>query len=204
LTDSTAREAAAKRPETYQVTRPDQIAVLTSARRHDIVDRLAAGGPMSIKALARQIGAKPSALYHHIERLLEVGLVVEAGNRIANRRREMLYATPAPRMRLIRALADGKQPELMAEIVASLTRQMARDFKAGERSSVRIAEGEDKNFGFFRLVGRPSPAQLARLNACLVEIAEILWKSDDPSAPLIGLGWVMAPLEGAGGGEEEA
>jgi len=184
-----------QRPETYQISKPEQIAALMSARRHDIGDRLAAGGPMSIKELAEQIGAKPSALYHHIQKMLEVGLVVEAGSRVVRRKREQLYATPAPRMRLIGALASGEHGEAMNEIVAALSRQMARDFKAGEQSPVKVVDGEDKNYGFFRLVGRPTPAQLARLNACLTEIAEILWKADDPDAPLIGLGWVMAPLE---------
>ena len=184
-----------QRPETYQISKPEQVAALTSARRHDIADRLAAAWPMSIKQLAEQIAAKPSALYHHIEKLLEVGLVVEAGTRVVNRKREQLYATPAPRMRLIGALASGEHGEAMNEIVASLSRQMARDFRAGANSPVKVVEGEDKNYGFFRLVGRPTPAQLARLNACLSEIAEILWKADDPDAPLIGLAWVMTPLE---------
>ncbi|MEX2122267.1 MAG: helix-turn-helix domain-containing protein [Woeseia sp.] len=186
---------AGKRPETYWVTRPEQLAALTSARRHDIVDRLAAGGPMSIKQLAQQTGAKPSALYHHVEKLLGVGLVVDAGRRVVRRRHEQLYATPAPRMRLIKALADGQQPELMAEIVASLTRQMARDFRSAGQSPARVADGEDANYGFFRLVGRPTPAQLARINACLLEIAEVFWNSNEASSPLVGLGWVIAPLE---------
>jgi DNA-binding transcriptional ArsR family regulator len=186
---------AGKRAETYWVTRPDQLAALTSARRHDIVDRLAAGGPLSIKELAHQIGARPSALYHHVEKLLAVGLVIEAGKRVVRRRYEQLYHTPAPRMRLIKALADGTQPALMVEIVASLTRQMARDFRSAGASPLRVAEGEDRNYGFFRLVGRPTPAQLARINACLAEIAEVFWNSNDPSSPLINLGWVIAPLE---------
>lgn len=181
--------------ETYWVVNPDQLALLISARRHDMVDRLAAAGPLSIKELAEQIGAKPSALYHHIEKMLRVGLIVEAGSRVVRRKREQLYATPAPRMRLNRALAEDRNPAIMRDIVASLTRQMARDFERGGRAPGRIVDGPDKNYGFFRLVGRPSPAQLARLNACLIEISEILWKSGDSAGPLIGLGWVMAPLD---------
>lgn len=187
-----------ERPETYWITDPDQLAALTSPRRHDIGDRLAASGPMSIRELAGQIGAKPSALYHHIKKMLDVGLVVEAGTRVVRRKREQLYATPAPRMRVARALAEGKHPELMSEIVASLTRQMARDFSAGVTADKRSAEGEDRNLGFFRIVGRPSPAQLARINACLLEIAEILWKSNDANADLLCLGWVMALGEKVG------
>ena len=181
--------------QTYWILEKKQIEAMTSARRHDIVDRLAVGGPMSIKSLAEQIGAQPSALYHHVEKLLRVGLVVEAGNQVVNRRREQLYATPAPRMRLARALVENKHPAVINEIVASLTRQMARDFKSGAAQVTRQAEGEERNFGFSRLIGRPTSAQLARINACLAEVSEILWNSSDETSPAISFGWVVAPLD---------
>lgn len=182
------------RPETYWIERPEQVAALTSMRRHDIGDRIAASGPMSIKELADQIGVQPSALYHHIKIMLDVGLVVEAGTRTVRRKREQLYAAPGKRMRLLRALASGEHQEAMEDVVAALTRQMDRDFRVGGQSSAKKAEGEGRNYGFFRLIGRPGPDKLARINARLQEIAEILWESDDPDAELLCLGWVMAPL----------
>src|SRR5215212_9863125 len=98
--------------QTYWILDKRQLEVMGSPRRHDIVDRLAAGGPMSIRELAEQIGAQPTGLYHHIAKLAAVGLVIESGSRIVSRRREQLFATPAPRMRLARALAQNKYPEL--------------------------------------------------------------------------------------------
>jgi len=186
--------AADDRPDTYWIERPEQVEALTSMRRHDIADRLAASGPLSIKELADQIGVQPSALYHHIKIMLDVGLVVEAGSRIVRRKREQLYAAPGKRMRLIRALASGEHQERMDEVVAAMTRQMDRDFRVGGQSADRRAEGQDRNYGFFRLLGRPGPEQLARINACLSEIAEILWESEDPDAELLCLGWVLTPL----------
>ena len=55
---------AGQRADTCWVTRPDQLAALTSARRHDIVDRLAAGGPVRVTAtlIAARQSALPSAL----------------------------------------------------------------------------------------------------------------------------------------------
>src|SRR5688572_27638607 len=123
--------AADDRPETYWIERPEQVEALTSMRRHDIADRLAASGPLSIRELADQIGVQPSALYHHIKIMLDVGLVIGAGSRIVRRKREQLYAAPGKRMRLIRALASGKHQERMDEVVAAMTRQMDRDFRMG-------------------------------------------------------------------------
>jgi DNA-binding transcriptional ArsR family regulator len=178
---------------TYWIVERAQLAALASPRRLDIVDALAAAGPLSVRALAAQIGARPSALYHHLALLIEVGLVAEGGTRIVNRRRETLYATPAPRMRLIRALAEGRHREEIDEIVAALTRQMERDFRAAGGLPGRRAEGEGRNYGFFRLLARPGEAELAAINARLREIAEILWTADDPAAEPVCLAWVMTP-----------
>lgn len=180
--------------QTYWILDKRQLQATISSRRHDIVDRLAASGPLSIRELADQIGAQPSGLYHHIEKLLKVGLVVEAGSRVVNRRRERLYGTPARRMRGIGALSANKYPKIISDIVAGITRQMARDFAAGIGTSSKAVEGEGRNLGFFRLVGRPSPAQLARINANLAEILEVFYASSGNDHPRISLGWVMAPV----------
>ncbi len=180
--------------QTYWIVEKRQLEAMVSPRGHDIVDRLAADGPMSIKQLAQQIGCQPSSLYHHIAKLLRVGLVVEAGSRVVRRRREQLYATPAPRMRLARALAQWQHPEILNDIAAALIRQMARDFAEGAGHPAKCAEGEGRNFGFGRLIGRPTPTQLARLNACLAEVGEILWSGADESAPAVCVGWVISPV----------
>ena len=102
-------------------------------------------------------------------------------------------------MRMLRALAEGKQQPLMEKIVASLGRQMERDFRAGGTSPDRQADGPGRNYGFFRLIGRPGTDALARINACLKEVAEILWDQGDEDAPIVCLEWVMTPLDGADG-----
>ena len=185
---------AERRPQTIQMTARQQLEAMVSARRHDIVDRLAASGPMSIKELAMQFGAQPSSLYHHMAILLEAGLVIEAGSRMSGKRRELLYNTPAPRMRLIQALIDDRYRDILIDIGNALTRQMGRDFAGGFAHPDTNHEGQGRNHGFFRLVGRPSPAQIAQINACLAEIGERLWSSSKADEPLIALGWILAPI----------
>jgi hypothetical protein len=127
-------------------------------------------------------------------KLVDVGLVLEVGSRVVRRRREILYGTPAPRMRLLRALA-GKYPDLLNEIVNSLTRQMARDFSAGSSHPEKRADGDGRNYGFLRMIARPTPSQMARINACLAEISEILWDSSDENGTAISFGWVLSPID---------
>jgi DNA-binding transcriptional ArsR family regulator len=179
---------------TYWILERDQIVCLVSPRRHDIVDRLVASGPLSIKELAGIIGAEPPALYHHIRKLLAVGLVVEAGSRVVRRKREQLYATPGRRMRLAQALDDPANRDLFVQIGASLCRQMDRDFRRGSVSGAAVTHGEGKNLSLSRLIGSPGPEGMARINRNLEEIIEILWDNAG-GGELICLSWVIAPIE---------
>jgi DNA-binding transcriptional ArsR family regulator len=177
----------------YYVLREDQLRCLTSPVRHDLVDHLSAHGVMSIKELAASIGKKPASTYHHLNQLIEVGLVLEVGSRLVNRRHEKLYATPSRRMRLNRALADRANNRVMRDIVDALCRQTARDFSHGLKAENACRDGAQQNLRFFRLVNRPSTKSLKELNNKLDEIAEILWREPAPGSPVVALTWILTP-----------
>lgn len=182
-----------KRP--YWISRKDQIECLASAVRIDIVDHLAGGGPMSIKEIAREIGKKPSALYHHFEMLEDVDLIFEAGSRLVNRKTEKVYATPSRKMRMLKALGDPAHAEEMRAIVGSLARRLDKEFARGLDNDRRKTEGPARNLGFYRFLNRPSKSTLKEVNAKLDEIAELLWQDRDPSQPMVLLSWVMSPVD---------
>lgn len=181
-------------PGEYWILDRGQLQCLVSPLRTDMVDRLAASGPLSIRELAAGIGKQPSALYRHMELLLAAGLVVEAGTRVVRRKQEKLYATPAPRMRLIHALADPRFADVLVELVATLGRQMTRDFAHGIARPDARTLGDDRNLGLFRLVSAPGPKALAEVNHHLNEILEILLAPPDPNAPFLALAWTMSPV----------
>jgi DNA-binding transcriptional ArsR family regulator len=185
----------APRAETYWVLQRKQIRSLVSQRRLEIIDRLVAAGPLAAKELARLIGAQPSALYHHLAQLMEVGLVVEAGHRVVRRRREALYMTRAPRIRLFRALRNPRNAREMIRITDTMSRQMSRDFRRGIRSPQARPSGALQNLGFMRLLASPSPATLRRINRHLKEIGELLFTSTDARYEPISLAWIMAPVQ---------
>jgi DNA-binding transcriptional ArsR family regulator len=171
-----------------------QILCLASSRRQEMVDRLAATGPMSVRELAAALGVRPSALYHHMEKLTATGLAREAGTRTVNRRAETLYATPSARMRLRRALAVPRFHSLIVRTVAGMCRQMERDFAAGIAQPDAEVEGPRRNLGFFRLLGSPGPEALAEINRSLDRIAELLWTDRAAAEPTLVLGWTLAPV----------
>ena len=179
--------------DTMWILDPAQLRCLASSTRMDIVDHLAGRGALSIAELAKALGRQPSSLYHHLEKLLQVGMVVETGSRVTNRRSEKVYATPSRRMRLQRALADPANAEVMQDVVQALSRQAQRDFAAGQSLPGACADGAERNLGFFRLVARPDAEALARINGLLAEVGETMWEEAPGDSPAITLTWVMAP-----------
>jgi DNA-binding transcriptional ArsR family regulator len=194
---SRSKRSGSTKAQTYWVLQRKQLRSLVSQRRLEIIDRLVAAGPLAAKELARLVGAQPSALYHHLAQLMEVGLVVEAGHRVVRRRREVLYMTRAPRIRLFRALRDPSNAREMIRITATMARQMNRDFRRGIRSPEARPSGTLQNLGFARLVASPSPATLRRINEYLAEIGELLFTSTDTRYEPLSLGWIMAPVQRA-------
>jgi len=182
------------RPATYWVHDKAQLRCIVNARRHDIVDQLAARGPMSVREIAAAIHARPSALYYHLRELLRVGLVVEDGHRVVRRKREVLYACLAPRMRFKRALQDPRHKPTFVRIAASMSRQMQRDFRRGMHSPGGVTAGTRRNLGLFRLVGSPDAKTLREINRHLDEIAELMWRSAGGRGEVVSLAWVMTPV----------
>ena len=182
------------RPATFWVHDKAQLRCIVNARRHDIVDQLAARGPMSVREIASAIHARPSALYYHLRALVRVGLVVEDGHRVVRRKREVLYACPAPRMRFKRALHEPRNATTFVRIAASMSRQMQRDFRRGMHTPGGVTAGARRNLGLFRLVGSPDAKTLTQINRRLDEIAELLWQSAGARGDVISLAWVMAPV----------
>ncbi len=192
-------KAKTRRANPYYVLDRRQLSAMASPIRQDIVDHLAAHDEMSIKELGASIGRNPSSIYHHLNMLLEVGLVEESGARIVNRKTEKLYTTPSRRMRLKKALEDPANNDIMQEIVAALCRQTERDFSHGLNSDDARRTGSAPNLRFFRLVNRPSPSALADINAKLDEIGEILWREPDPKSPMVALTWILSPMRSTEG-----
>jgi len=187
-------------PATYWIDRPEQIRALASPLRHEIGDRLAANGPMTIAALASALGRRPTAIYHHVKKLEDVGLVRAREETGARGRPAVLYETIAPRMRLARAGRLPRNRAPLARAGAAAARQAARDYAAGFLAPHWTLEGRGRNHWFFRVVTAPSAARLKRINALFDELAELVWEPDPKPGPPISVAWFLSPLGRKGRG----
>ncbi len=181
--------------EDYWILDRAQILCLASARRMEILDLAAAFGPISIVQLSEALAAKPTALYHHVEKLEACGLLIAD-----ERDGAAVYSTPARRMRLLRALARAENEELMGAVVGALARQAARDFENAQARGDAVAEGSGRDLGFFRLAAAPDAEALAELNALFDQISELFWRSARGGGRRVALTWFLTPLEPAEAG----
>ena len=189
-----AARKTSRRPENHWIVDEAQIRALASSVRQDIVDRLCQNGPMSVAEIADALSVRPSALYRHLDILLEAGLVVLAGERVANRRVEKLYNSCARRLRLERAFGDETNSELLSDVLAAFSRQLERDVQRAIESGDATASGPTRNLSFGRVIGSPSPEDLQRINQKLSEISEILHASTNKKNKLVSFGWGLAPI----------
>lgn len=183
------------RGETYQITDSEQLKALISTVRADIMDQVAAFGPLSVREIGQLTGAAPSALYHHIQKLEEVGLLVPAGLRAAVRKPEQLYDTPAPRMRMLAALQEARNQPILDALVGSMCKQANRDFARGVAAPHRRTAGETRNVRFARLVCRPDEETLRQINAHLDAVTELIARSAGGDGERIAYAWVVTPQD---------
>ena len=189
--------------DTYWIMAPEQVEALASPVRHDICDRLAAMGPLSVRELSRALGRKPTSIYHHLELMIAVGLVQSSEVRSSRGRPTILYRTVAPRMRMARASVIPENRPLVAMGARAAAATAANDYARAFDSERRTNMGEGRNHWFFRAVASPSPARLARINTLLDELAELVWQPDPEPGPPMSVAWFLAPLAPAPARGEE-
>ena len=61
--------------DSYRITDIEQVKALSHPLRLRIIETLAAADPMTTKQVADALGEKPTRLYHHVDKLVKVGLI---------------------------------------------------------------------------------------------------------------------------------
>jgi DNA-binding transcriptional ArsR family regulator len=180
----------------YWITRADQLKALQSAVRMDIVDRLVAVGPMSVKDLAAWTGKKATPIYHHLQQLENVGLVKRTHEFGTRGRPAAVYRASGSPVRWARAPLKVSNRKPMARIGRVVASQAAKDYALGFQASNWRIEGPKRNHWVFRCVARPSPKRLEKMNALLNELGELFWTPDpSPGELSVSIACFLSPLQ---------
>lgn len=180
---------------THRISR-DALRAIPYSGRIELVEALMSLQPATVQDLASFLGRDPSSLYYHLRPLLEVGLVVEAGERPTSKRSAKLYQLPASRLEID---PDDKSPEALA-----LRRKIIRAVMAkAEQRQERALADPDVSLGGPRptamssiRIARLKPAAHARVVRKLRELNALLSSQHDPDGRAFALTFQMAPFEG--------
>ena len=152
------------KPATYFIHDEKQLAALAAAARQEIVDVLAEMGTVSVAELAATLGRPADALYFHLRRLTQVGLVRHAGHRMRGGRKEALYHTVAPELMLEYEPDNSSNTKGVSAIVGSMLRLGVRDFRCALERGDALVSGQKRELWALRKTGRLSLAQIAKVN----------------------------------------
>lgn len=190
------RESRKKGLKTYWITRKDQLQVLASSVRLDILDRLGAQGPMSVKQLAASTGKNATPIYHHLRQMEKVDLVRRGSASETRGRPAVVYEAPGELIRLARAPTIPANRRPMARIGRITANQAGKDYALGFKSEHWQIDGPARNHWIFRCLVQPSPERLARINALFDELSVLIWTPDpSPGNLSMSVAWFLAPLK---------
>jgi predicted ArsR family transcriptional regulator len=106
----------------------------------------------------------------------------------------VIYESVAARIRLARAPRKVENHPAMAQAARATAGQAVKDYERGFAAEHWQIEGPKRNHWFFRVITAPSPERLARINALLDELAELVWTPDPNPGPLMSIAWFLSPL----------
>ena len=136
---------ARRRQRTLRVDDVEVLRALASPVRMEILTSLGGVGQASIAELARLLGRAPTSLYHHVDQLVQRGLVVEAGTRPRGANDERLFRLAADEVGLRHDPGDTERAEAIADAVASNLRAAERDFRASLVDGVGRVRGRGRD-----------------------------------------------------------
>jgi DNA-binding transcriptional ArsR family regulator len=176
---------------------PDQIRVLSSAIRQELVDTLAAlGGEADVGALAEQLGRPADGLYYHLRLLVRHGLIEETGQPGRKERRYRLAGEGSAPLRLAYRAGPHGNLAAVGAFARSLLQIAGQDFEQALEMSGTALGGPRRDLWAARDKGWVSPNDLQEINALIERISELV---SQPSAPgrarLMTFAFVLAPVD---------
>ena len=168
-------------PEVYLISSREQLELLASSVRQEILDSLAVMGPSTMYELAESLGTPVDGLYYHVRLLKQSGLIVEEGTRATTRREAVVFRLPAKQLRLDYEVGEEIRGAI-ADVLAAALKTAKRDFKAGLQSESIVTSGTMRNLSGGRKKGWLSPTALKRVNELLDEVFELFQSTKNDEA----------------------
>jgi DNA-binding transcriptional ArsR family regulator len=160
--------------DNYIIRSKRQMRALAAPTRQEIVDVLPGMGTVSVAELATALGRPADSLYYHLRMLKRVGLVLSAGSRRLNGRRETLFRAVAPEMSLCYELGRKGNGSQVNAIIGSMLRLAMRDFSNGFKSGEASVSGPNRELWALRKTGWLSQEQIGEINRYIEKLMHVM------------------------------
>ena len=188
-----------RRPEPSEaihwIRDPATIELLASPLRQQLLDRLEAEGPCSVRELADALGRRPDALYYHVKLLIDHGLLEEVEQRATGTSPESVYDLCHRRWHIAYEPDDPQNAAALAKITKHMLRAAGGDFAAGLAHPEARGSGPARNLWSLRLEAHLDAIEQRELARHLEAIVALLRKPKrDHRGQLTALTWILAPV----------
>lgn len=185
----------ARRPRGAVIEDADEIALLASPTRIEIVDTLESlGSAVSVAELAAALGRPADGLYYHLRQLAAGGLIEEEA--APDGRRYRTRSRSGDRLRLRYRPGASANAREVGRVAGSVLRVAGRDFARAIGDSATVVEGAQRELWAARGKGWVGTGELAEINRLLARLMDLLQQPRSARRDrLVALTWVLAPLE---------
>ena len=180
--------AMASTKDNYIIRDKRQMRALAASTRQEIVDVLPRLGTVSVAELAAA-----DSLYYHLRILTRVGLVLTAGSRRANSRREVLFRAVARELTLSYQLGRNGNGNEVNAIIASMMRLGIHDFRNSFKAGEASVSGPNRELWALRRTAWLSKAQIAEVNRHIQRLMREMAAAKHPGR-LFAVTVVLTPL----------
>jgi hypothetical protein len=176
------------------ITRLDQMRILASPLRQELLDVMARMGAVSLAEVGAVLGRPADGLYYHVRLLARAGLVKPAGTRNRGGRPEALFRAAGPEFALRYAATPDSHSRAVTAVVAAMMRLGARDFRRALAAGGTRVEGPARDLWALRTTGWLLPAHVRRVNALIRRLSKATQQSSK-SGRLYGVTVLLTPLD---------
>ena len=172
-----------------------QLQSIASAPRLRLVSALEALGEASARELGAHLGRSPQSLYFHLQKLVDGGLVEEAGERAVGHRAERVYRLVAKRLRVAGDPSSAPYREALVAMCGSITRAAERDYtRALEHGDTRL-RGRGQNVALHHDHVHLTAEHRARVVRMLEELTRYVLDHNEPErGELFSYTAILAPV----------
>jgi predicted transcriptional regulator len=168
-----------KTPKYINIEDAKTLSVLTNPVRWEILGALMALDKCSAADIARFTARSRTSIYPHLQKLIDAGLVHEAGTQLMGKRYEQHYRPCATTIRTKFIQDDPDNLDFHITFAKALARFMARKYEHAANSPSANSRGDSRNLHCGSHTAWVNKEQLAKLNAMINEI----WKFCDATQP---------------------